>query len=111
MQPIQIVRGTTLNIGVALFDQSGNPVELDTGDILRFGVKKQPDDTEYLIVKTTSTLVADNYVFALGPSDTASLDFARYFYDIGLQTGSDYYMVVECSYFDVTPNITAIVVE
>jgi len=108
MQPIKIVRGTSMDINVTIRDANGDVVTLGEGEFLRFGVKKDASDTAYLIQKTidSSAQVGDGYIISLIPSDTMSLNFGRYNYDIGLQSGTDYYMVVDCSWFDVAANIT-----
>ena len=94
MQHLKIVRGTSASIGIELRDESGNVVTLESGEFLRFGVKRNARDTSYIIESTTTTAVGDYYVVSLEPSDTASLNFGRYYYDVGLQSCTDYYMVV-----------------
>ena len=109
MQAIRIVRGTTMSINVTIKDESGNVITLGEGEVLRFAVKKEANDTTYVIPPKdidSTAQVGDGYVFMLEPSDTATLPFGRYYYDIGLQSGTDYYMVVDCSWFDVASNIT-----
>ena len=106
-QPLRMVRGTTFKINVSLYDKSGAVVTLGEGDVLRFGIKKKPGDTTYIIEKTTTTRVGDYYVIPLAVSDTSALELGKYYYDIGLQSGEDYYMVVECSTFEIAVNITA----
>lgn len=106
-QPLRMVRGTTFKINVSLYDKSGAVVTLGEGDVLRFGIKKKPGDTTYIIEKTTTTRVGDYYVIPLAVSDTSTLELGKYYYDIGLQSGEDYYMVVECSTFEIAVNITA----
>ena len=109
---IVLPRGTSLSIGVWVTDGDGQPY-YGSGDTVRFGVKYDPNDTTYAVQKTA---VYDDevgcYVVTLVPSDTASLPFGRYWYDIGLQTDGDdeddYYMLVPASPFNVTKAITGV---
>lgn len=107
MQPITVVRGTTRGIGVTVYDEDGELYTLGSGEVLRFGVKKEPQDADYLIKLETTTRDSEGaYIFSLVPSNTLSLPCGRYYYDIGLKSGTNYYNVVECSYFDIAFNIT-----
>lgn len=109
---IFLPRGTSLSIGIWVQDADGQPY-YDSGDTVRFGVKYDPDDTTYAVQKTAA-YDEDNgcYVVTLVPSDTASLPFGRYWYDIGLQTDGededDYYMLVDATAFNVTKAITGV---
>ena len=59
------------------------PYEPQTGDVIRFAMKKNYDDAECLIEKTipNSTLMLH-----LEPNDTKTLDVGEYVYDIQLTT-------------------------
>lgn len=109
---ISLPRGTSYSIGIWVRDGDGQPY-YDSGDTVRFGVKYDPDDTAYLIEKTAEYDEEQGcYVVTLVPSDTASLPFGRYWYDIGLQTDGededDYYMLVDATAFNVTKAITGV---
>ena len=108
-QPLAIIRGTTKTMTVSVTDEGGTVYELDEGEVLRFGVKKHPGDQAYLFSKEMSYDSLNNgvYSFMIEPSDTESLEFGCYFYDIGLQSGNSYFNVVECSEFRVCYNITS----
>ena len=54
------------------------PVE---GDVIKFGLKHSPFDTECLITKTVPNATQLLY---LAPEDTSSLQFGAYVYDIEL---------------------------
>ena len=111
-QTISIIRGTTNVFQVAVQDASGSPYLLAEGETLIFGVKPKPGEEEYTIVKvlTSDNLLNDTYVVRLSPEDTEDLSYGRYCYDVGLQRGNDYYMVLPCSDFNVEHNITERVV-
>lgn len=109
---ICLPRGTSLSIGVWVTDGDGQQY-YNTGDTVRFGVKHDPNDSDYAIQKTAVYNEDDScYIVTIVPSDTASLPFGWYWYDIGLQTDGDgeddYYMLVTASPFNVTKAITGV---
>lgn len=109
-QPISMTRGTTQNITISLTDSSGNSRALNDSEVLLFGVKRKPECADYLIFKKLSpeTVSASGaYVLTLEPSDTTKLDIGTYYYDVGLQSGTDYHNVIECSEFKLRANITS----
>lgn len=109
-QKISIVRGTTEYYAVSVIGSEGEPYELQTGEILRFGVKSRTDAPTYIIKKELTSEDADEdgeYPIKLEPSDTQNLPFGTYYYDIGLQSGDDYFSVIEASEFIVAKNITS----
>lgn len=107
-QSIAIVRGTTLTINIGITLSDGQIYTAGENDILRFCVKKDPDDAEYTIRKelTAANFKDGSYVLQISPSDTEGLDVGRYYYDVGLQIGGEYYMVIEQSLFTVLQNIS-----
>ena len=108
---INIIRGTTNAFEIALSDETGAFYVLQSGDVLRFGVKVQAYSRDYKLTKVLAAAdvnaAGDAYVLTLRPEDTEGLEFRRYCYDIGLQSGEDYYNVVPCSDFVVSHNITS----
>lgn len=105
---IDIPRGTTHTIEITLYDESGNRYVRTSGDIVRFGVKHNPDDATCVISKTGTYNLGNFYTVTLSPEDTANLIMGeQYWYDIGLQTASgDFFQVVEVSPFNVKRAIT-----
>ena len=109
MQEINIPRGTTMCLGIEIKNEDGTAYTPASGDILRFGVKLDPDDNSYVIGKTGDyDSTRGCYTVMIEPEDTASLLMdERYWYDVGVQTADgDYYMVVEASPFNVHIAIT-----
>lgn len=108
-QPVAMIRGTTHILNISLTDSSNGSYNLPAGEVLRFGVKRRPTDRVYLIKKELTSANYENgaYVLMLSPSDTEALQFGRYYYDVGLQSGTSYFNVIECSEFDILCNITA----
>ena len=107
-QPLSIVRGTTNSFSVAITDEeTGEPYELEAGELLRFGIKKNPKDDEYvLVIDITETNEDGEYAFTILPSNTISLPFGSYYYDVGLQSGAAYYNVIPASPFEIAYNVT-----
>ena len=108
-QPLSMVRGTTLALALAITDTDGEPYVLSSGEVLRFGVKRRPEDTDYLITKEAGPSAVDedgNYLFNLGPADTEELPFGCYYYDVGLQSSNNYWNVIEASNFKIAYNVT-----
>lgn len=107
---INIIRGTTNTFNIALKDETGAFYQMQAGDVLRFGVKVRANLDTYELVKemTAADLnsTGDAYVLHLTPADTEDMELRRYCYDIGLQTGTDYFNVVPCNDFILHHNIT-----
>ena len=111
-QPLTIVRGTTRTISISITNENGTPYSLESGEVIRFGVKKRPSDTEYLFHKeiTSPGQEAGVYTFIINPADTENANFGCYYYDVGLQSGTSYFNIIECSEFRITHNVTKRVV-
>lgn len=107
---ISIIRGTTNSIDIKLADESGATYLLQSDEVLRFGVKPRAEHTDYSLVKTLTSAnlnsAGDAYTLTLAPADTEGMEFMRYCYDVGFQSGDDYYNVIPCSDFIVEHNIT-----
>lgn len=107
---LEIIRGTTQRIVITIYDWDGNVYRMQSGDVLRFGIKRDWQNTEYDVKKEVTNLSAqnDNYVINIDPEDTQNLPSSReYKFDIGLQTAAgDYYMVVPCSSCIILPAVT-----
>lgn len=105
-QKIEIVRGTTNSINVAIKNGDGSAYMLSEGELVVFGVKQNYKDDELLILKTVNSLINGVGQFSLAPEDTIGLDVGKYVYDVGLKTGANYYSVIEASDFLITANVT-----
>lgn len=106
-RPIEIVRGTSNSFGIELMNGDGNPYTLAEGQSLVFGLKRNERDSETIFKKIISEYINEAYYLEISPADTMELDVGQYYYDVGLQEGdSDFYNVIECSPFRITPNVT-----
>ena len=108
-QTIDIIRGTSLTVNIAVTSADGVPYELTSSDRLRFCVKRDLDDDECVIEKElTSAQYNDGvYMLHLSPNDTETLDVGRYYYDCGLQLDGEYYMIIEKSHFNIMANVSS----
>lgn len=104
-QPIEMVRGTTNTIRVTVSDEGGNPYRLKSGEKLIFGVKPNINHPECCIKKIVTGGTGE-FSFKLTPEDTESLTCRSMCYDVGLQSGTDYFSVIPCSPFVLTHNVT-----
>ena len=105
-QTIEIVRGTTNTLKIEVTDADGNAYNLEDGEKILFGVKKDAKD-EALVIRKTVTQLYDGYcTIDLAPADTIGLEYGRYVYDVGLQSGNDYHNIIPVSALVIQPNIT-----
>lgn len=104
-----IPRGTTFRAVIPLFYDDGSAYTYTSGDVMRFGVKPCDLSGELLISKTLSYDTDEGgFVLELAPADTAELDIGTYLYDIGLESGSDYFIPIECDEFIIGRAVTQI---
>lgn len=111
---LRMVRGTTFQFGVKLFNAQDQPYELENDDLVVFGVKKYIEHQNYDIFKTLTLneydANIDGYIFTIDPEDTIDLQCGNYYYDVGVQTANDdYYVVIEKSNFKLAENVTSLV--
>lgn len=106
-QALEIVRGTTNAFSLALTDANGTAYTLETGQVLVFGLKDEKTDEKRVLVKQITRAANGEYYLELSAADTADLEPGRYFYDIGLQHGTEiFYNVIKANPFTILPNIT-----
>lgn len=106
---VEIVRGTTNVFEITVKDAYGNPYNLGEGEKLLFGVKKTHIDDEYVFVKTITTTSSNKdgvYNVTIVPEDTEECECSRYHYDVAVQSGEDFYNVIENSIMYINKNIT-----
>ena len=107
MNEIVVCRGTSFTRSLQIFVKDGEnftPYVHSQGDIVTLTVKHNVLQSGYDIRKTASfDSATDTYTFEFTPSDTENLAPDRYYYDIGLQTGDDFYIIVLMANFDILP--------
>lgn len=103
---VEIIRGTTNTFEITVTNAFGELYNLGSNEKLLFGVKKEHTDTEYIFVKTVRTGENGVYTVTLYPEDTEKCDCCRHYYDVAIQSGDNFYNIIEASSFSVEPNIT-----
>lgn len=106
-QKIEIVRGTTNTFKIAVTDADGREYAPASGETVVFGIKKNPEDMDPLFQITAKIVGTGIFKVDLTPAHTEDLDCGRYWYDVGLQSGEDFYNIIEPNPFIIQPNITA----
>lgn len=107
---IEMVRGTTSPQQIRIM-QDGVPYFLSDDELIRFGVKEAGHCTRFLINKVFKREHQDPETgmidFKIEPQETIGWPIKTYKYDIGLQSGNDYFIIIPESDFKVKQNITA----
>lgn len=78
---IRLTRGDSLKLVITPINFDGTDYEPDPQDRIRFAMKKNYGDKELLIEKN---IPINNFLLQLEPSDTKSLKFGDYVYDVEL---------------------------
>lgn len=101
---IRLTRGDTARFSVgAVNDLLGQSYELASDDQITFTVKKRVRDTAPLLQKT----VLGYTVFHIKPTDTQSLSFGKYVYDVQITTANgDVYTIIEPTTFELLTEVT-----
>lgn len=103
---IEVQRGRTSIFAIHLTDADGYDYNLKNGETLVFGVKKRATHEELLLKKTVTEGIGGCHIIKLLPSETIDLAFGKYFYDVGLKSGDDYFPIIKASPFVISENIT-----
>ena len=103
---VEIVRGTTNTFEITVTNAFGELYNLGTNEKLLFGVKKEHTDKEYIFVKTVKVGENGVYTVTLHPEDTELCSCCRYYYDVAIQSGDNFFNVIEASIFHIKENIT-----
>lgn len=103
---IEIVRGTTNTFQIEVRDANGVLYTVVAGEKIIFGIKEKPTDAELILAKSCSFQSVGSYLATLSPEDTANLEPGRYFYDVALQSGKNFYNIIEPMPFIIQPNVT-----
>ena len=101
---IRLTRGDTARFIVTVKNETTQePYDILPTDTLTMTIKDSIRDGEPCVQKT----ITGSNTFHILPSDTSSLNFGKYIYDIQLTTsGGDVYTVVEPSTFELMEEVT-----
>ena len=105
---IEIIRGTTNNLIINIVSETtGENYEPTPGDRVVFALKRQMTDVAYALVKREIVVNDGTAVITLCPEDTISLYCDKYYYDVALESGDNFYNVIPPTPFYIKNNITA----
>ena len=101
---IIMTRGDTAKIKVGVkFKESGEPYDPESGDIIRFSVKKYLSDKSPSIVKDVPI---ETMLLVLDPEDTKNLSFGIYHYDVQLiKSNGDTDTIIEDRMLELTGEV------
>lgn len=106
-QKVEIVRGTTNTFHITVYDYTGMPYTLGDGESVVFGIKKNPEqETTPIFTKVAESIGEGVFSVKLCPEDTTALRCGKYYYDAGLDDGTDFYNIIEPSPFWLVANVT-----
>ena len=102
---IILTRGDTAYIQIRLFDSDGEPLTLQTGDVVRCQVKKQIDQDP--VINGEVFYGETDVVWGIKPSDTSDLKSGVYFWDCELERGNnDIFTFIPFSKFVIAQEVT-----
>lgn len=101
---IELTRGDTAYIEVPLvYSDTGDAYEMKAGDTLTLSVKRTVKDIECCFSKVAE----GTNMFKILPEDTTDCEFAKYKYDVQLNTADgDVFTVIEPACFTILPEVT-----
>ena len=107
-QPIEITRGRSYDIALEVTDENGNGYALSGSEVILFGIKKSPEKeaTPIFCRAAVAGSEAGSYTVSIHPEDTIDLAPGRYYYDVGLESGGEYYDIIKPSAFMLEANVT-----
>ena len=76
---IQATKGDTIIMPIVVFNNDNSIYQVQTGDIINFGLKENYEDSECLIEKTIDN---ETLTLVLEHDDTKNLEVGTYVYDI-----------------------------
>ena len=76
---IMLTRGDSFYAEVGIYDAEGQAYEVQSGDVIKFGLKHSTKESTCLIKKTIDN---NDLILYLSPEDTKELPFGNYVYDI-----------------------------
>lgn len=106
MNDLKVQKGRTLALTIGLVDSEGNTYTLKSDEKLIFGVKLNPESSEYTLRKelTSADKVADGYLLTLSATEL-DLSVNNYKYDVALKTAGGLYDVIRCSDFEICESV------
>ena len=83
---IQATKGDTIKMPFVVVNNDNSIYQVQTGDVINFGMKQNYSDAECLIEKTIDN---ETLTLVLEHADTKTLDVGSYYYDIQITKALD----------------------
>lgn len=100
---ISLTRGDTLRVKIDLTNDDGSPYVPQEGDSIRFAMKKKITDPQ---ITLQVDVPIDTMMLVINPSDTKSLDFGSYIYDMEItKANGDVYTFITKAQFNITEEV------
>ena len=102
---IELTRGDTAWLTVAINDDNGEAYTVKGNDVLTLSLKKKAVDEEPILLQK---IIKGTDTFHIQPEDTAKLEFGKYKYDVELTTaGGDVFTVIPPAVFKILAEVTS----
>lgn len=103
---LEMFRGTTESFEFTVKNRdTGDPYNLQDGEVLVFGIKFRPYQKDADLVKTVTEGSDGVYIVTLHPEDTIDLRYGDYKYNVNIQAGNEFHPVVSGK-FKIKSNAT-----
>lgn len=93
-QNITMVKGDTLAFNVEVFDETGEPITVDSA---YFTCKEIPTNDDFVFQKSLLNGITQDdgiIVVRVAPNDTKETEAGEYFYDFQIGVGQDVYTIM-----------------
>ena len=104
-QNITMVKGDTLAFNVEVFDETGQPITVDSAYMT---CKEIPTNDEYIFQKSLGHGITQEdgiMVVRVAPNDTIEAEAGEYFYDFQIGVGQDKFTIM-IGTFSLMQNVT-----
>ena len=106
-QVLEIYRYRSDTLRVTVTDANDTPYTSASGEKFLFGVKRKLTDKVPAVVVVSEKCENGVVDFVLKPDTFASLEPGKYFYDVGMESGSvDYFPIIDTEPFELKANVT-----
>ena len=103
---ISLTRGDSAHLTVSIINgATGEEYEMQPNDTLLLTIRESAVALGQALVQKVLTGSKDFY---FTPDDTKELRIRTYKYDVELRTGSDIYTIIQCSDFELLPEVTTL---
>ena len=95
-ETLEIVRGSSETLELSVVGPDYNPYNLGSNEKIILAVKAKPTkDAPLILVKTAEIVGAGMFKFKFTPEDTLPLEYGRYYYDVNLDNGVDFFPIIK----------------